>query len=238
MCRTCGHALLMQTRRQKRLPIQITQLPVGSKWRHGAAFPYPRRAIARQFTPLADFPLNYRFLLSIAALPLAACKPPASDDYLERVDLSQAAGAAGEPLLSPDVTGAVWADGKIAGRILYGIPGEVPFLALACEQSDAGTRQIRFIRFTPADPKAKALFALVGNGHIARVPVDATWNGQAWLWEGTLPAQEPDLEVLTGKRSVAATLPGAGQLDLNPSPRPGQLIEQCRNLVEQQQLTE
>ena len=166
--------------------------------------------------------------LTAPLLIIAACKPAASDDYLQRIDLAEGASAAGEPLPSPDVTHAVWADGKIAGRILYGIPGEVPFLALACEQSDTGERRIRFIRFAPADPQAKALFALVGNGHIARVPVDATWNGRAWLWEGTLPADEPDLEVLTGMRTVTATLPGAGQLDLGPSPRPGHVIEACR----------
>lgn len=135
---------------------------------------------------------------------------------------------------SPDTTDAVWADGKIVGRILFGNPGEVPYLAIACETAPTGAQQIRFIRFAAADPQAKALFALVGNGHIARIPVDATWNGRAWLWEGTVPADDPDLEVLTGKRTVAATLPGAGQLNLNPSPRPAQLIEACRSPLEQQ----
>ncbi len=165
---------------------------------------------------------------------VAACKPPASDDYLERVDLSEAKGASAEPLQSPDTTNAVWADGKIAGRILYGNPGEIPFLALACETGSNGERQIRFIRFAAADPQAEALFALVGNGHIARIPVDATWNGRAWLWEGVAPADDPNLEVLTGQRTIAATLPGAGQLDLNPSPRPGLLIETCRTPLEPQ----
>jgi hypothetical protein len=170
----------------------------------------------------------------LTAVTLTACKPPASDDYLQRVDLAEATGAAVEPLQSPDTTDAVWADGKIAARILYGIPGQVPLLALACERSATGERRIKIIRFAPADPQAKALFALVGNGHIARVPVDAAWNGRVWLWEGTVPADTPDLEVLTGRRAVAATLPGAGKLDLNPSPRPGLLIEACRSVPEQQ----
>lgn len=168
-------------------------------------------------------------LLALAATAaMTACKPPASDDYLERVDLTEVTGTARLPMPSPDTTDAVWADGKIAGRILYGIPGETPFLALACETAKTGERQIRFIRFAAADPKAEALFALVGNGHIARIPVDATWNGRAWLWEGVVAADNPDLEVLTGQRTITATLPGAGQLDLNPSPRPGQMIEACR----------
>jgi hypothetical protein len=173
------------------------------------------------------------FALIAPLVMVSACKPPASDDYLERVDLAEATGAVGEPLPSPDVTNAVWADGQVAERILYGVPGEVPFLALACERSTNGEQYIKVVRFAPADPQAEALFALVGNGHIARVPVDATWNGRAWLWEGIVPADEPDLEVLTGKRPVAATLPGAGQLILNPSPRTAQLIEACRGVPKQ-----
>ncbi|MGB3378273.1 MAG: hypothetical protein WBA55_05830 [Allopontixanthobacter sediminis] len=183
--------------------------------------------LAQGTTPLVDVPLACRLLLFSALLTVAACKPPASDDYLERVDLAEARGAVGEPLPSPDTTNAVWANSKSADRILYGNPGETPFLALECERA-GGVAQIKFTRFAAANAQAKALFALVGNGHIARIPVDAEWNGRAWLWEGAMPADEPDLEVLTGKRIVAATLPGAGQLDLNPSPLPGELIEACR----------
>ncbi len=175
-------------------------------------------------------------LLALAATTaMTACKPPASDDYLERVDLTEATGTARQPMPSPDTTDAVWADGKTAGRILFGNPGEVPYLALVCETAPTGAQQIRFIRFAAADPQAKALFALVGNGHIARIPVDATWNGRAWLWEGTVPADDPDLEALTGRRTITATLPGAGQLDLRPSPLPGYLIQECRKLLEPEQ---
>jgi len=175
-------------------------------------------------------------LLALAATAaMTACKPAASEEYLARVDLTQATGIAMQPMQSPDTADAVWAEGKSAERILFGTPGEVPHLALACETTPTGAQQIRFIRFAAADPQAKALFALVGNGHIARIPVDATWNGRAWLWEGTVPADDPDLEVLTGKRTITATLPGAGQLDLNPSPRPGLLIAECRAPLEPQQ---
>ncbi len=174
-------------------------------------------------------------LFALAATAVTtACKPPASDEYLERVDLTEATGTASQPLPSPDTANAVWADGKAPGRILFGNPGEVPFLALACETSPGGEPLIRIIRFAAADAQAKALFALVGNGHIARIPVDATWNGRAWLWEGTIPANDPDLAVLTGKRSITATLPGAGQLALKPGPRPALLIETCRKPPEPQ----
>ncbi|MDZ4308215.1 hypothetical protein [Allopontixanthobacter sp.] len=163
-----------------------------------------------------------------ATAAMTACKPPATDDYLERVDLAEATGAGRAPLPSPDTSKAVWADSSTAGRILFGNPAEVPYLALSCEASPTGEPLIRIIRFAAADAQAKALFALVGNGHIARIPVDATWNGRAWLWEGTIPADDPKLEVLTGKRTITATLPGAGKLDLNPSPLPALLIETCR----------
>ncbi len=166
----------------------------------------------------------------VALLLICACKPPATDEYVERVDLAETRGTVGEPLPSPDVEGAVWADSG-ANRIVYGIPGQVPFLALACE-GGAGAGQIHITRFAAADARAKALFALIGNGHIARLPVDAKWNGQAWLWEGSIPADDPRTEVLTGTRKVTATLPGAGMLDLNPSPKPSQLVEACRRKQE------
>lgn len=187
----------------------------------------PQCSTIQGSTPLVDVPLSFRLLLLSTALTLAACKPPASDDYLARVDLAEAKGAVGEPLPSPDTTGAVWANGETSDRILFGFPGETPFLALECERN-GGLPQIRITRFAAANAQAKALFALIGNGHIARFPVDAEWNGRAWLWEGTVPADEPDLDVLTGKRTVAATLPGAGRLELNHSPLTGALVEACR----------
>ncbi len=168
-----------------------------------------------------------RLIPMCAVLALCACKPPATDDYVERVDLAQTSAAVGEPLPSPDATDAVWAQ-TTADRIVYGIPGQVPFLALACDVNAAGAAQIHITRFAPADARAKALLALIGNGHIARLPVDAKWNGRAWLWEGSVSADDPRSEVLTGTRKITATLPGAGMLDLNPSPMPSQLVEACR----------
>ncbi len=166
-------------------------------------------------------------ILAWAALSLAACKPPASDEYLKRVDLTQAGSFASEPLPSPETEGAIWAESDRTGRILYGIPGSTPLLALACESSGKEPL-LQLTRFAPADPRAKALMALVGNGHVARIPVDAAWNGSAWLWQGSREARGDTWEVLTGPRSVEATLPGAGTVTLNPSQRPSQLIAQCR----------
>lgn len=163
---------------------------------------------------------------------LFSCKPPATDGYVERMPLGEARDAPSAPLASPDTEGAIWADSDRPLRLIYGRPGETPLFALACER-DGDAARIRITRFVAADPKAKALLALIGNGHMERLPVDATWNGRVWLWEGVLEADHPSLEVLTGPRDVEATIPGAGSVVLNPSQRPMRLIEACRQPPEE-----
>ncbi|MBM0170210.1 hypothetical protein [Altererythrobacter sp. C41] len=171
--------------------------------------------------------MDGRFAISAALIALAACKPPAAEDYVARVELDEARMYASEPIPSPDTEGALWAESDRPGRILYGKPGEAPLMALACEEGDDGQR-IHVTRFAAADPEAKGILALIGNGHVTRLHVDATWNGRAWLWEGYAAADDPDLDVLTGRRRVEATVPGAGSVELNPSERPRHLIETCR----------
>ena len=166
--------------------------------------------------------------LSLFALPLtlAACQPPAADDYVERVEPRDARGAASEPLPDPDVEGAIWAATDGGERIIYGQQGRAPMLALECVD-EAPAPQIALTRFAKADPQAKAMMALIGNSHIARLPVDAEWNGRAWLWQGSYAADHPDLAVFTGRRDVELTIPGAGSLVLNPSSLPARLIREC-----------
>jgi len=160
---------------------------------------------------------------------LAACRPPASDDYVERVALDRARGEQRAPIGSPQVEGAIWAGGG-PDRIVYGKPGQAPLLALECA-GEGSLRRLEITRFAAADPRAKALMALVGNGHVARLKINAEWTGTAWLWQGGYAPDDPRLEVLTGPREVEATVPGAGTLKLNPSPSPAQLIEHCRRLT-------
>jgi hypothetical protein len=167
---------------------------------------------------------------AVALALLAACRPPATDEYVERLQLDRARGEAREPLASPQVEGAIWAGSGGPDRIVYGKPGERPLFALACE-GEGTLRALRMTRFAATDPKAKALMALIGNGHIARLKVDAKWNGKAWLWEGRYAPGNPQLDVLTGPREVEATIPGAGTVKFNPSPRPGELVERCRRLA-------
>jgi len=166
-------------------------------------------------------------LLTLAVGTLAACKPPASDDAQQRGEVMGGRDGPMAPIGSPETEGAVWAPGNRAGRLLYGKPGDPPLLALECT-SDEDTRSVNITRFVAADAEARALMALTGNGHAARLPVDAQWNGRVWLWEGSYRADDPDLSVFSGPRQIEVTIPGAGSVVLNPSARPGRLLENCR----------
>lgn len=155
---------------------------------------------------------------------LAACKPPASDDYLQRSYSAAEREAPSAPIASPDTEGAIWAPGAQGRRLIYGKPGTAPLMALECESG-----MISYTRFALADPRAQAVLALIGNGHVQRLWIDAEQSGEAWLWRGSLPADDERLEVLTGPHAVEATVPGAGTLMLNPSRLPGELIRRCRD---------
>lgn len=172
-----------------------------------------------------------------ALLPLTllvACNPPAAEDYVARV------GVAGReaptlPIPSPDTEGAVWAPSAAnARRLVYGKPGQQVLFALECTGNPAAPT-LTYTRFAAADPHAKAILALIGNGHVARLSIDATRAGPnapgGWLWQGVQPAESALFEGLTGGRQVEATVPGAGSLILNPSSLPGDLIQLCRAQV-------
>ncbi len=166
-------------------------------------------------------------ILSCLMLAIAACQPPASDEYSERSRIAPRAEGPSEPIASPDTAGAVWAAAENPDRLLYGKPGERPLFALECVDQ-GGLPLIAFTRFAKADAGAKAILALIGNGHVSRLKIDATERGDIWRWEGATEAADPALDVLTGPRQVEATVPGAGSLILNPSAVPGELVERCR----------
>lgn len=167
-----------------------------------------------------------RNLPAMMILALTACKPPATDDMAARGAKPERV-APSAPIDSPDTENAVWADSRQPGRILYGNPGEPPLIALSCNREGA-TAEFQITRFVEADAEASALMAMIGNGHMARMPVEAEWNDRVWLWQGRYAADNPDLDVLSGPRQVELTIPGAGSVILNPSQRPGQLLDQCR----------
>ncbi len=171
---------------------------------------------------------------TLALLPLAilaACKPPASDDYVERARIDEPAVGPSEPIDSPDTENAIWAPAQEGARLLYGVPGEHPLFAIECV-SDGSEPMLGYTRFAQADAEAKAILALIGNGHVSRLKIDAAQVGDAWRWEGAVEVNDRRLDVLTGRREIEATVPGAGSLILNASALPGELVERCRNLTE------
>ena len=162
-------------------------------------------------------------------LGLPACKPPPTDAEMRR-DLPEAELTfASEPIPSPDTEDALWAPSPQAeARVIYGIPGEPALLALECIDADGELPQLQITRLSPADEGASALLALVGNGHIGRIAVDARKSGQRLVWQGEADAADLVWEPLAGPRALGATVPGAGRVELNPSDLPGALIERCR----------
>lgn len=164
-------------------------------------------------------------LLIATAAMLAGCsshnpqQPGDSAAYPARIPLAAATA-------SPDVApqqpkGAAWQAGPT--RLAFGVPGSAPLLTLACEGGNLiVTRHVR------AEAGAKALFALIGNGRIARLPVDVAMPGEDGLWQGNFPADDPRLDVLKGGNTIEATLPGGGSLKLSPSREPERLLKDCR----------
>lgn len=169
-----------------------------------------------------------------ALLPLtllAACNPPAADDYVARVGVVERA-APSAPIASPDTEGAVWAPSSANPlRLVYGKPGQRVLFALECIDGEAGPT-LTYTRFASADAHAQGILALIGNGHVSRLNIDAMRDGVRWFWQGSEPATSSSFEGLTGGRQVEATVPGAGSLILNPSQLPGELILQCRALAQ------
>lgn len=171
-----------------------------------------------------------RYAALLPLMLLAACNPPAADDYVARVGVGERE-APSPPILTPDTTGAVWAPSPANPlRLVYGKPGQRVLFALECVQGPREPR-LEYTRFAAADPRAKAILALIGNGHVSRLMIDAEQEGGRWLWKGSEPATSPHFEGLTGGRQIEATVPGAGSLILNPSQAPGELIDRCRALA-------
>ncbi len=159
---------------------------------------------------------------------VSACKPPPTDAGLDRTLPQDEPTYASDPLPSPDVEGAVWApSANVADRIVYGKPGDPAIMTMSCID-EAGLPRIRITRLSPADEGAGALLALVGNGSIGRLSVDAVEVSGKLIWRGEVLAADSALEPLAGPRQLTATIPGAGMVTLNPSDLPMTLLEDCR----------
>lgn len=172
---------------------------------------------------------------SLGLLALAGCTRLESRQVVE----NEGAPAAGYPqrlaltgiALAGDVApvqpeGGQW---ELAGESLrFGLAGQAGMIAMSCTHAADGTALFRIERTTRAEEGAKALFALIGNGRIARLPLDAVRGGEAGEWRGQVPARDPRLDVLKGGNRIEATLPGGGTLKLPASGEPGRLLEACR----------
>lgn len=163
------------------------------------------------------------------ALLATACKPPPTDAGMSREAPQAATTYASEPLPSPDTEGAVWAlSEEGANRLVYGVPGTPALLALTCLSESAPPR-LSITRMSPADEGAGALLALVGNGHIGRIAVDATEVKGRSVWQGEELAADTDFEPLAGPRSLTVTVPGAGMVTINESEVAMEFLENCRS---------
>ncbi|OCC25007.1 hypothetical protein MB02_06105 [Croceicoccus estronivorus] len=129
---------------------------------------------------------------------------------------------------SPDTKGAVWEAMDGARSLRFGKPGAPPFLTLKCELTENAAPKMRIVRLTPADPGAKALFALIGRKQITRINADAHAVGGDWRWESLVPAEDPALDVFLDGGPIEATLPGGGSLNLAASGEPARLVSWCR----------
>lgn len=174
--------------------------------------------------------MNVRSIAAAAFVLLAACRPPASDGYVERIALDDARRGPQVLMTSPDTEGAIWAESSGPMRIVFGHPGKPPLLAIECAQGGA---MLKVTRYAPTDAGAKGMMALIGNGHVERLKVNALAlvGNRGWLWQGRFNPVDPRLDALTGGRRFELTIPGAGTLVLNPSPRPGEVVERCRRLA-------
>lgn len=159
---------------------------------------------------------------------LAACKPPPTDADMLRDMPAAEPTFASDPMPLPETEGAVWVPSpQDAARIIFGVPGQPALLALECDGEQVPPR-LRITRLAPADEGAGALLAMVGNGHIGRIAVDAVEVGGRSVWRGETLAADLVWEPLAGPRALTVTVPGAGMIEMEPSGLPGRFIEACR----------
>lgn len=181
------------------------------------------------------------FLVAVA-LPLGACSQSQSRQVVGNDALGDALGGAAAgayparlPLANISLPmeeaplqplDAAWrSDG--AG-VHFGVTGQPDLLGIACTHGADGTAALRLTRTTRAQDGAKALFALIGNGRITRLPMDAVRAGEPGEWQTTIPAADERLDVLKGGNRIEGTLPGGGTLLMPASSEPGRLLDECR----------
>jgi hypothetical protein len=175
---------------------------------------------------LAAIRLREALTIAFVTTVLAAChRGEQAPVQGQRISLSDVRSQGEQP--SPDTKGASWAVSRTGQAIDFGKPGEKPFVSMLCSVK-AGQPQVTIVRHAPARPGEKALFPVIGNRIISRFKVDATLADREWRWQGTLPADDPLLEVFEGPRELEATLPGGGTVKIAGSAVPGQFLTWCQ----------
>ncbi len=167
----------------------------------------------------------------LLALLLAACSPSAAtqsdagkraDGPVDAVRVAMPADVATAATARQAGVEAGWVSSPDAAFARFGYPGEPALLSLECR---AGALVVT--RNVAAPVGAGALFALQGSGRILRLPVDATAvpGQRGYVWQGTLPADDPHVAIFEGKFS--ATLPGGGHFEAPASDAPRAVIRRC-----------
>ena len=168
-----------------------------------------------------------RGTICLLILTLAACnQQPAAP--AQRIALDQTGPRAEQTLPSPDTSRAVWTVSANGKAINFGDFGAPPLLTLDCRLQDRANPQLAVIRHAPAFPGQTALFAVLGNGYVSRLPADAILADGEWRWEATLPAADRQWNLFIGTGDMRATLPGKGAVEMPPDPIPGEFVTWCR----------
>lgn len=107
----------------------------------------------------------------------------------------------------------------------FGYAGQRPELSLSCRSG-----LVVVTRNVAAPVGAQALFALIGNGRILRLPVDAIADpagSGGYVWRGSFAPDDPASDVFMGA-DLTGTLPGGGEITMTGSPVEHAVIEHCR----------
>ncbi len=173
--------------------------------------------------------MRLRASLLILSLSLSACDSPAPVEQgeTERVELRDSDQRPAMAEASPDTSDAGWTVSEDGQAIRYGNLEQPPLLTLACDVN-ADPPEFVIIRHALAYPGQSALFPVIGNGINSRFLVNATLADGEWHWEARLPADDPQLEVFSGRRDIIATLPGRGTLEIGGGRIAGEFVEWCQ----------
>lgn len=165
-------------------------------------------------------------MLAVIALLAACSKSPvqptregAPDDAV-RMALPEGEALPG---VQDDTSQPAWAVAPDGMSARFGNAGEQPLVSVACH-----TGVLVVTRHAYAPVGAQALFALVGDEGIMRLPVDATAipGQRGYLWQGTLTADDARAKVLGG--AYTGTLPGAGMIKVSAGGAARDVISRCR----------